>query len=84
VSASATATGPAPRTGSSGFPDFHADIKWQIVSDNMVTTYKIYHGTQTGPVLGVPPTGKAVAFETVDVMKVFDGHITDHWESGTC
>jgi steroid delta-isomerase-like uncharacterized protein len=65
-----------------GFPDFHADIRWQIAVDGMVTTYKIYHGTQTGPILGVAPTGRTVEFETVDVMKVTDGHITDHWGVG--
>jgi steroid delta-isomerase-like uncharacterized protein len=64
------------------FPDFHADIQWQIAADNLVTTYKIYHGTQTGPILGVAPTGRTVEFETVDVMKVVDGKITDHWGVG--
>src|ERR1700751_1753224 len=44
------------------FPDFHADIQWQIAVDNLVTTYKIYHGTQTGPILGVAPTGRTVEF----------------------
>lgn len=64
------------------FPDFHADIQWQIAADNLVTTYKIYHGTQTGPILGVAPTGRTVEFETIDVMKVVDGKITDHWGVG--
>jgi predicted ester cyclase len=44
-----------------------------------VTTYKIYHGTHTGEFLGVKPTGRVVEFETVDVMRVVDGRITDHW-----
>jgi len=61
------------------FPDFHADMRWQIAADQLVMTYKIYHGTQSGPILGVAPTGRTVAFETVDVMKVVDGKITDHW-----
>jgi predicted ester cyclase len=61
------------------FPDFHPDIRWQIAADQLVTTYKIYHGTQSGPILGVAPIGRTVAFETVDVMKVVDGKITDHW-----
>ncbi|GAA5027846.1 ester cyclase [Actinopolymorpha pittospori] len=65
-----------------GFPDFTPDIKWQIAKDGMVTTFKIYRGTQTGRVLGVAPTGRAVEFETVDVMKVVDGKITDHWGVG--
>jgi steroid delta-isomerase-like uncharacterized protein len=62
-----------------GFPDFRADIQWQVADDNLVTTYKIYHGTQTGPFLGIAATDKTVEFETVDVMRVVDGRITEHW-----
>lgn len=61
------------------FPDFRADIGWQTVDDDLVTTYKVYSGTHLGPFLGVAPTGRAVRFETVDAMRVRDGRITDHW-----
>lgn len=62
-----------------GFPDFRPEIKWQIESGGMVTTYKIYRGTHTGEFLGIAPTGKAIEIESVDVMRVADGRITDHW-----
>ena len=52
------------------FPDFHADIHWQIADGDRVTTYKTYHGTHRGEFLGVPPTGRKIQFETVDVMRV--------------
>jgi len=61
------------------FPDFRPEIHWQTVDSDIVTTYKIYHGTHLGDFLGVAPTGKAVQFETVDAMRVRDGKITDHW-----
>jgi predicted ester cyclase len=64
------------------FPDFHADIRWEVASDSLVTTFKIYQGTHSGPILGVDPTGRTVEFETVDVMKVVNGKITDHWGVG--
>jgi SnoaL-like polyketide cyclase len=38
---------------STAFPDFHADVQWQTATDQLVTTYKIYRGTQTGRILGV-------------------------------
>jgi len=47
-----------------------------------VTTYKSYHGTHEGPFLGVAPTHHKVHFETVDVMRVQHGMITDHWGVG--
>jgi steroid delta-isomerase-like uncharacterized protein len=64
------------------FPDFRADIHWQAVDGNLVTTYKVYHGTHRGPILGVAPTGRQIHFESVDVMRVQDGKITDHWGVG--
>jgi steroid delta-isomerase-like uncharacterized protein len=61
------------------FPDFHADIHWQAADGELVTTYKTYHGTHEGMFLGVAPTGRQIHFETVDVMRVHNGKITDHW-----
>jgi predicted ester cyclase len=62
-----------------GFPDFRADIQWQSATGDLVTTYKIYRGTHRGDFLGVAPTGRPVEFETVDVMRVVNGKITEHW-----
>jgi steroid delta-isomerase-like uncharacterized protein len=61
------------------FPDFHAEIHWQAAEGELVTTYKTYHGTHRGPFLGVAPTGRKIQFETVDVMRVHHGKITEHW-----
>ena len=61
------------------FPDFHADIHWQAADGDLVTTYKTYHGTHKGTFLGVAPTGRSIHFETVDVMRVRNGKITEHW-----
>jgi steroid delta-isomerase-like uncharacterized protein len=61
------------------FPDFHADIHWQVAEDDLVTTFKTYHGTHRGTFLGVPATGRKIQFETVDAMRVVDGKITEHW-----
>ena len=44
-----------------------------------MTTYKTYHGTHKGDLFGIAPTGRKVEFETVDVMRVRDGKIAEHW-----
>lgn len=61
------------------FPDFRPEIHWQSADGDKVTTFKTYHGTHQGSIFGIDPTGKKVQFETVDVMRVKDGKITDHW-----
>ena len=63
----------------SAFPDFRAEIHWQISDGDRVTTFKTYHGTHLGPFWGLEPTGRKIQFETVDVMRVRNGKITDHW-----
>jgi ketopantoate reductase len=50
-----------------------------IVDGDCVTTYKTYHGTHEGPFLGIAPTHRKIHFETVDVMRVRNGKITEHW-----
>src|SRR5262249_25818138 len=64
------------------FPDFRAEIRWQLVDGDRVTTYKTYHGTHDGPFLGIAPTHRKIHFESVDVMRVRNGKITDHWGVG--
>jgi steroid delta-isomerase-like uncharacterized protein len=66
------------RTFRVAFPDFHAEIHWQAADGELVTTYKTYHGTHRGTFLGVAPTGRRIHFETVDVMRVRHGKITEH------
>lgn len=64
------------------FPDFHAEIHWQLADGDRVTTYKTYYGTHDGPFLGIAPTHRKIHFESVDVMRVQNGKITDHWGVG--
>jgi predicted ester cyclase len=61
------------------FPDFHAEIHWQLADGDRVTTFKTYYGTHEGVFLGVAPTHRQIHFEAVDVMRVQDGKITEHW-----
>jgi len=64
------------------FPDFHAEIHWQLSDGDRVTTYKTYYGTHEGTLFGVAPTHRKIHFESVDVMRVRNGKITDHWGVG--
>jgi steroid delta-isomerase-like uncharacterized protein len=63
----------------SAFPDFHAEIHWQRVDGDVVTTFKTYHGIHQGTFFGIPATGREIQFETVDAMRVKNGKITEHW-----
>jgi predicted ester cyclase len=65
-------------------PDGHYELKFLAAdkTDKSVTTFAVFHGTQTGPGGPVPPTEKKIAADYVYHM-VFDGghikHITKIW-----
>ncbi len=61
------------------FPDFHADVHWQLADGDFVTTYKTYRGTHRAAFLGVAPTFRKVQFEGLDVIRVRDGKLAEHW-----
>jgi predicted ester cyclase len=44
-----------------------------------VTGRKTLRGTHKGELMGIPPTGKTVDIEVIDILAVKDGKITDHW-----
>jgi steroid delta-isomerase-like uncharacterized protein len=61
------------------FPDFSVSIKLQIAEGDMVATLKTFSGTHEGEFMGVPPTGKHVAFDVFDMLRVRDGQVVEHW-----
>ena len=64
------------------FPDFRSEIHWQLTDGDRVITYKTYYGTHDGAFLGIAPTHRKIHFESVDVIRVQNGKITDHWGVG--
>lgn len=62
-----------------GFPDLRADIEQVVAQDDLVVLRMTWRGTHTGPVMGIPPTGKTVAWQVIDTMRVADGKVVEHW-----
>jgi steroid delta-isomerase-like uncharacterized protein len=61
------------------FPDLHVVIHEQVAEGDRVVTRKTFHGTHQGDLNGIPPTGRSVAFDVIDILCVQNGKITDHW-----
>ncbi len=61
------------------FPDFRAEIHDLVAEGDEVVTRKTFYGTHEGELFGIPPTGKQVTIELIDILRVADGKITDHW-----
>jgi steroid delta-isomerase-like uncharacterized protein len=60
-------------------PDIHLTIEDEIAEGDKVVHRWSLHGTHTGELMGVPPTGKQVAFTGTTIVRIKDGKITERW-----
>lgn len=61
------------------FPDFHVVIHQQIAECDMVVTYKTFHGTHKGEFFGFPATKKSIEIDVIDILRIENGEVVDHW-----
>lgn len=60
------------------FPDLHFTLGDWVVSDDIVWVRAEGAGTNTGPFIG-PPTGAPVRFTVIDIARIVEGRIVEHW-----
>ena len=63
------------------FPDCHVTVDDMIAEGDRVVTKKTFTGTHTAELNGIPPTGKRVSIQYVDILRLRDGKIVEHWLS---
>jgi predicted ester cyclase len=64
------------------FPDIRAKtLEPFLTDDNMEACYYVLTGTHRGEMAGVAPTGKSVEFGGIDIIRVQDGKVAEHWGS---
>jgi len=62
-----------------GFDDWNIAIEDQIAEGDRVATRWAASATNTGPLQGMPPTGKAVRVTGVNVTRFAEGKIVESW-----
>ena len=62
-------------------PDFRHTIKKIVAEDDIVMVYCTMTATHSGgDWLGQPPTGNRLDFDVVDIFRVENGMIAEHWD----
>lgn len=61
------------------FSGLHADIHQQVAEDDLVVTRKTFRGTHTGDFMGIPPTGREIELGVIDIVRIRNGQIAEHW-----
>ena len=64
-----------------GFPDATVEINDQLAERDLVATRKTFRGTHLGEIWDLPPTGNRVELEFIDIFRVRDGRLVEHWTS---
>lgn len=74
-------------------PDEHADLEDIVAEGDQVAVHVVLSGTQEGPVVDIPATGRHLQWDSIDIFRVSDGKIAsiqdgDDWtailyETGT-
>ena len=63
------------------FPDSQWTIDDMVAEGDRVATKKTMRGTHTGEFAGIPATGRTVTLQYVDILRLRDGKIVEHWLS---
>jgi predicted ester cyclase len=53
-----------------------------IAEGDKVATRKTFHGTHEGEFIGIPPSGKTVTMGLIDVVRISEGQVVEHWSIG--
>jgi steroid delta-isomerase-like uncharacterized protein len=61
------------------FPDVKADIHNMIAEGDLVATHKTLHCTHKGEFMGIPPTGKRVEVDVIDIFHIAEGKMVEYW-----
>lgn len=63
----------------SAFPDFKATVEHLIGEGDKVVVHMTWTGTQKGEFMGIPPTGRRISIGVIDILRVADGELVEHW-----
>lgn len=63
------------------FPDFNAALETMVADNDTIAFAYTLTGTQTGPFMGLPPTGKKIRIRGVQISKFKDGKMVERWGS---
>ncbi len=61
------------------FPDLRVDVQRTVAQGDLLTTHFILSGSHLGAFMGAPATGKTFNVEAMDILRMRDGRIAEHW-----
>jgi steroid delta-isomerase-like uncharacterized protein len=67
------------RLGRTAFSNLKVEIEDSLEADDKVACRFRISGTHTGPLMGIPASGKPVSVVATGIFRVVDGKLADNW-----
>lgn len=67
------------RTFRAAFPDLRFTPFDLVAEGDKVAARVLIEGTHRGELAGMPPTGRTIAVSAIDLVRVADGKLVEHW-----
>jgi steroid delta-isomerase-like uncharacterized protein len=61
------------------FPDIRHQVQDQLSEGDRVATRIMVRGTHQNEMMGIPPTGNEIAIGAINIVRVAEGKIAEHW-----
>ena len=61
------------------FPDLKVTVEDLLVDGDKVVARVSYRGTHQGAFMGIPPTGKQVTGMGINIFRIANGKLVEHW-----
>jgi predicted ester cyclase len=61
------------------FPDFNMQIQDMVTASDTVWARFRATGTNLGSVMHRPPTGKKMSIDVIDIVRIKNGKVVEHW-----
>jgi predicted ester cyclase len=64
------------------FSDYHEQVELVVADDARAVGYSRVTGTHDGDLMGLPPTGRAVDFHVMGILRFANGQAVERWGIG--
>jgi steroid delta-isomerase-like uncharacterized protein len=61
-------------------PDVRMQVEDRVFQGDRLVARNTFSATHTQTLRGIPPTGKAFTFSTIDIWRMQDGKFAEHWD----
>jgi steroid delta-isomerase-like uncharacterized protein len=62
------------------FPDTRVVVEDAFAAGDRIVGRYTYRATHLGEFMGIPPTGRTIEMRSIDIWRVVDGRLAEHWD----